>query len=145
MPVIVWVPEVLNPLAKPFCIVENCSCMPRLREYKSRVVEDVYHKSLLLYVKYECAATRGKTFSTVSADYLRRSARIQLQFPYIMTKKFGLSREFMDLVYEAMLANGMQSLTSSLWSIRYGYSCFRSKLDRGLLRRETNNLKKRLL
>jgi hypothetical protein len=58
----VWVPEVLNPLSKPRCAVDGCSSTPRLREYKARVVEDVAHKTVLLYVKYKCMVDGKRPF-----------------------------------------------------------------------------------
>jgi hypothetical protein len=96
MPVVVWVLEVLNPLSKPHCVVDGCSCTPRLREYKARVVEDVAHKTVLLYVKYQCTADGKTTFSTVHDKYLSQSALLQLHFPYLLTKKSGVSRELLD-------------------------------------------------
>ncbi|KAG6944667.1 hypothetical protein JG688_00016966 [Phytophthora aleatoria] len=40
-PIIAWVPECMNPSKTPFCIEPGCSCTPRLKEYKQRVVEEV--------------------------------------------------------------------------------------------------------
>lgn len=114
-PVVVWVPGVLNPNRKPFCINERCTCTPRVNGYLSRVVEDVYHKTTLLYVKYECSGAFGTSFSTVHPDYMRRFTRVQLQFPYVLTKKSGVSLALLDQVHDAMLSGGgMLGLMASL-------------------------------
>ncbi|ETM33370.1 hypothetical protein L914_19390 [Phytophthora nicotianae] len=53
-PILVWVPERLQPSMKPFCTISGCTCTPRVKEYKQRVVEEVDTKCHLLYVKYQC-------------------------------------------------------------------------------------------
>ncbi|KAF1791093.1 hypothetical protein GQ600_7103 [Phytophthora cactorum] len=44
----------MNPSKKTFCAEPGCSCTPRLKEYKQRVVEEVDSKCHLLYIKYQC-------------------------------------------------------------------------------------------
>ncbi|EGZ25574.1 hypothetical protein PHYSODRAFT_344979 [Phytophthora sojae] len=101
-PVVVWVPECANPTQKPYCIMPGCSCTPRVKEYKQRTVEDVDSKSHLLYIKYQCAGDHKSCFSTVTASYIQREARLLMHFPCVMTKKFGISKQLMELVHEGM-------------------------------------------
>ncbi|KAG1689455.1 hypothetical protein DVH05_002256 [Phytophthora capsici] len=111
-PILVWVPECLQPSMKPFCTLSGCTCTPRVKEYKQRVVEEMDTKCHLLYVKYQCTGAKKISFSTVSPAYLQREVRLLVHFPYILTKKFGLSKEVMELVQEGMLSP--HGLTSTL-------------------------------
>ncbi|KAE9268971.1 hypothetical protein PF001_g29432 [Phytophthora fragariae] len=101
-PVIVWVPECVNPTKKPYCIMPERSCTPRVKEYKQRTVEDVDSKCHLLYIKYQCASDSKSCFSTVTAGYIQREARLLMHFPFVMTKKFGISKSLMEMVHEGM-------------------------------------------
>ncbi|KAE9051055.1 hypothetical protein PR001_g1803 [Phytophthora rubi] len=101
-PVIVWVPECVNPTKKPYCIMPECSCTPRVKEYKQRTVEDVNSKCHLLYIKYQCASDSKSCFCTVTTRYIQREARLLMHFPFVMTMKFGISKSLMEMVYEGM-------------------------------------------
>jgi hypothetical protein len=57
---------------------------------------------------------RETTFSTVHDKHLSQSALLQLYFPYLLTKKSGVSRELLDLAHDAMLGSGLQSLAEQL-------------------------------
>ncbi|ETP02946.1 hypothetical protein F441_20040 [Phytophthora nicotianae CJ01A1] len=113
--ILVWVPERLQPSMKPFCTISGCTCTPRVKEYKQRVVEEVDTKCHLLYVKYQCTGANKIFFSTVSSAYLQREVRLLVHFPYILTKKFGLSKEVMELVQEGMLSpHGLTSTVENM-------------------------------
>ncbi|EGZ11186.1 hypothetical protein PHYSODRAFT_337932 [Phytophthora sojae] len=103
-PVIVWVPECLQASKKPFCAMPSCSCTPRLKEYKQRVVEEVDTKCHLLYTKYQCTGESTGCFSTVSPAYLQREPQLVVHFPYVLTKKYGLSKELMEMVHEGVIS-----------------------------------------
>lgn len=109
-PVVVWVPECENPSKKPYCIMPGCSCTPRIKEYKQRTVENVDSKCHLLYIKYQCTGDSKSCFSTVNSNYIQREVRLLMHFPYVMTKKFGLSKILMELVHEGMTSpHGLSS------------------------------------
>ncbi|ETL82994.1 hypothetical protein L917_16971, partial [Phytophthora nicotianae] len=44
-PTLTWAPECLTPTRKPKCIVQDCPCEPKVKEYMQRTVEDVEHKT----------------------------------------------------------------------------------------------------
>ncbi|ETO64834.1 hypothetical protein F444_17754 [Phytophthora nicotianae P1976] len=44
-PTLTWAPECLTPTRKPKCIVQECPCEPKVKEYMQRTVEDVEHKT----------------------------------------------------------------------------------------------------
>ncbi|ETL48821.1 hypothetical protein L916_01608 [Phytophthora nicotianae] len=109
-PVIVWVSECLRASNIPHCIMPGCSCSPGVKEYKQRVVEDVHTKCHLLYVKYQCTGETKGCFSTVNADYIQSEARLLMHFPFVMSKKGGFSKEFMELIHEGMMSpHGLSS------------------------------------
>ena len=66
-PITVCVPEVENMNKKSFCIEEKCCCVPKGKEYTSRIVEDNNHKTKLLFIKYSCSLS-GRVFSTIRND-----------------------------------------------------------------------------
>ncbi|ETP31117.1 hypothetical protein F442_19991 [Phytophthora nicotianae P10297] len=81
---------------KPFCTISGCTCTPRVKEYKQRVVEEVDTKCHLLYVKYQCTGANKIFFSTVSSAYLQRE-------------------EVMELVQEGMLSpHGLTSTVDNM-------------------------------
>jgi hypothetical protein len=86
-PVVVWVPECLQASRKPICPMPGCSCSPRSKEYKQRVVEEVDTKCVLIYVKYTCQGSSRSCFSTITSEYLQRDAQQLMHFPYVLTKK----------------------------------------------------------
>eukprot|EP00644_Phytophthora_capsici_P019251 jgi/Phyca11/132325/e_gw1.152.5.1 len=60
---------------------------------------------------YQCTGAKKISFSTVSPAYLQRDVRLLVRFPYILTKKVGLSKEVMELVQEGMLSpHGLTTL-----------------------------------
>ncbi|ETO76414.1 hypothetical protein F444_08181 [Phytophthora nicotianae P1976] len=114
-PILVWSSECLQPSKKPFCTISGCTYTPRVKEYKQRVVEEVDTQCHLLYVKYQCTGANKIFFSTVSSAYLQREVRLLVHFPYILTKKFGLSKEVMELVQEGMLSpHGLTSTVDNM-------------------------------
>ncbi|KAL3658509.1 hypothetical protein V7S43_016393 [Phytophthora oleae] len=90
-PVLVWVPDCLNAGQKPHCPNAECSCAPRLKEYRQRLCEDIDFRCRLLYVKYQCMGNREprSCLSTVCDAYLNREVRTMIHFPFILTKKDG--------------------------------------------------------
>ncbi|ETP54983.1 hypothetical protein F442_00415 [Phytophthora nicotianae P10297] len=40
-PTLMWAPECLTPTRKPKCIVQDCPCEPKVKEYMQRTVLDV--------------------------------------------------------------------------------------------------------
>jgi len=114
-PVVVWVPECLQASRKPICPMPGCSCSPRLKEYKQRVVEEVDTKCVLIYVKYTCQGSSRSCFSTITSEYLQRDAQLLMHFPYVLTKKFGISKPLMELVHEGMLSpHGLSSTVENI-------------------------------
>ncbi|KAE8985856.1 hypothetical protein PR003_g23027 [Phytophthora rubi] len=56
-------PGCLLPTRDAICNVEGCMGTPRVNGYLSRVVHDIEHKTVLLYVRYACTGGSGRTFS----------------------------------------------------------------------------------
>ncbi|EGZ05062.1 hypothetical protein PHYSODRAFT_348643 [Phytophthora sojae] len=92
-PVIVWVPECLQASKKPFCAMPGCSCTPRLKEYKQRVVEEVDTKCHLLYTKYQCTGESTGCFSTVTPAYLqsKRESMVDAKMLLLLQNEIGQS------------------------------------------------------
>ncbi|OWY94342.1 hypothetical protein PHMEG_00035956 [Phytophthora megakarya] len=114
-PVVVWVPECENRLQKPYCLKTGRSCSPRLKEYRQRAVKDVDTKYNLLYIKCQCTGDSKGCFSTVNATFVQRDARLLIHFPFIMTKKSGLSKDLMELVHDRMTSpHGISSAVPNI-------------------------------
>ncbi|RLN98115.1 hypothetical protein BBJ28_00017261, partial [Nothophytophthora sp. Chile5] len=96
-PVLVWVPESINPGQKPLCVSEGCFCTPRLKEYKQRVIQDVDAKVILLYVKYQCTGSDRRCFSTVTSSYVEARVETLVLFPLVLSNKTGYSKSLMEL------------------------------------------------
>jgi hypothetical protein len=103
-PTLTWAPECREPNRKPKCVVSGCSCVPRVKSYKQRIVEDVEHRTVLYYARYQCTGTSRKSFSTISDSYLASSKLLVLNFPYLLTYKTGISSDMFDIVYDGMLS-----------------------------------------
>lgn len=115
VPTFVWVPEALDLYAQPHCIVQGCKCMPTVLSYPSRAVDDVSHKTLLIYTEYQCSGDNRTAFTTVGDRYLRRSPLAKLHFPYTLAVEGGISRELMDLVHDvASIGSDLESLSQSI-------------------------------
>lgn len=54
-PVIPWVPEFMERSKKLKYVTSGCICVPALKEYCQRMVDDE-EKNILIYCKYKCAA-----------------------------------------------------------------------------------------
>ncbi|KAG7382485.1 hypothetical protein PHYPSEUDO_004820 [Phytophthora pseudosyringae] len=114
-PVVVWVPECENSSRKPYCIMPECSCTPRVKEYKQRSVEEVDSKCHLLYIEYPCTGDSKGRFSTVNSTFIQRQARLLMHFPYVMTKKFGLLKPLMTMLHEGMTSHhGLSSMVEHI-------------------------------
>ena len=90
-PYIVWVPECAVKIIH--CVIEGCSCKPKVHGYKDRFVEDIEHRTKILYIQYKCSARRkkGRSFSTLDAEWLSRCpVNIQDQLQYVLTYKYGM-------------------------------------------------------
>ena len=118
MPLLVWVPECREANWK--CPVSNCLCTPQVKGYMSREVDDIEHRTLLLFCKYRCR-TSGKMFSTLSQSYMdAQSAEVSLHFPYIMTHKFGISKKLMMVIHGGVTSRqGMKSALEGILSQRH--------------------------
>ncbi|ETI46114.1 hypothetical protein F443_09469 [Phytophthora nicotianae P1569] len=44
-PTLTWAPECLEPNRKPKCVVIGCRCVPKVKQYKQRTVEDVEQRT----------------------------------------------------------------------------------------------------
>lgn len=105
LPFVVWVPECFSNRV-PVCIDKVCTCVPSIREYKFRKVEDVEHKTCLLYIKYRCSGRSSKTFTTISNEYIQRiGALAMVQFPYVLTQQSGLSTAILDIIHDGIMAS----------------------------------------
>ncbi|KAG6945535.1 hypothetical protein JG687_00017237 [Phytophthora cactorum] len=69
-----------------------------VKAYKQRIVEDVEHRTVLYYARYQCAGASKKSFSTISDAYLASSKTLVLNFSYLLTYKTA------DVVYDGMLS-----------------------------------------
>ncbi|RLN88775.1 hypothetical protein BBJ28_00021632 [Nothophytophthora sp. Chile5] len=109
-PVLVWVPECLNREQKPYCVNPGCKCTPRIKEYRQRSCEDIDARCHLLYVKYQCGGTcePNTCFSTIGEGYVQREVRTMIHFPFVTTKKMGVSKALMEMAHDNMMsANGL--------------------------------------
>ncbi|KUF82019.1 hypothetical protein AM587_10002221 [Phytophthora nicotianae] len=107
-PLVVWVPECLNG-GKAECISPKCLCTPRVKEYVQRTVGAVDCKCELLYTRYECTST-GTCFTTASSSYLNRRVDTIVHFPFVLSVKSGISKEFMEIVHDGVMSpNGLSS------------------------------------
>lgn len=106
LPTITWVPECTTANRKPKCIVDGCPCVPKVKAYKQRIVEDVDHRTILYYARYQCSGSSRRSFSTLDDDFLSSSKTFILHFPYLLTYKTGVSEDVFDMLYdEAILPN----------------------------------------
>ncbi|ETP05972.1 hypothetical protein F441_17541, partial [Phytophthora nicotianae CJ01A1] len=101
-PLVVWVPECLNggkaECISPKCLSVDCKCE-------------------LLYTRYECTST-GTCFTTASSSYLNRRVDTIVHFPFVLSVKSGISKEFMEIVHDGVMSpNG---LSSAIRRIRNG-------------------------
>jgi hypothetical protein len=103
-PYMMWLPETNMPGGKPKCINEQCGCIPRTEERKKRVMEDLNHKTVLLYVRYECKEL-GNTFETIQENYFRENKKHALMFPYIMTGHTGLSKDVFNHIHDGIMSS----------------------------------------
>ncbi|ETM98346.1 hypothetical protein PPTG_24644, partial [Phytophthora nicotianae INRA-310] len=72
-PTLTWAPECLEPNRKPKCVVIACRCVLKVKQYKQLTVEDVEHRTVLYYARYQCTGGAKKSFSTISDAYLSSS------------------------------------------------------------------------
>ncbi len=112
LPVLVWAPEAIVPNRKPLCIKSDCICVPVLKEYKKRIVQDIDHNTVLVYCKYQCTGRERACFTTISSGYLERlDSGAAHHFPYICTHKSGVSKHIFELVFDGIMsANGLSSM-----------------------------------
>ncbi|ETK94829.1 hypothetical protein L915_02181 [Phytophthora nicotianae] len=103
-PTLTWAPECLEPNRKPKCVVIACRCVPKVKQYKQRTVEDVEQRTVLYYARYQCTGGAKKSFSTNSDVYLSSSKLFVLNFPYLLTYKTGISSDMFDILYDGMLS-----------------------------------------
>eukprot|EP00644_Phytophthora_capsici_P010012 jgi/Phyca11/130077/e_gw1.90.28.1 len=72
-------------------------------------LEAVDCKCELLYTRYECTST-GTCFTTASPSYLNRRVDTIVHFPFVLSAKSGLSKEFMEIVHDGVMSpNGLSS------------------------------------
>jgi hypothetical protein len=101
-PYFLWLPELNRPKKLPYCV--KCKCTLRVKDYKQRVVEDVNHRTNLLYVSYECTGKSKETFTTISKRYFDRNGADFLRFPYILTHKFGISKDLYEFIHDGQMS-----------------------------------------
>lgn len=112
-PVFVWVPEAVLPERRPICLAGKRIYTPRINEYCQRMVDDVGHRTVLLYCKYQ-SANGSLTFHSTSHDFLQRlDASVWLYFPYLLTHNSGIPRSLLDIVHEGIISQSglRQALT----------------------------------
>lgn len=83
--------------------------MPRLKEYRQRSCDDIDIRCRVLYVKYQYMARgdQGPGFRLCD-DYLQREMRTMIHYPFVLTKKRGVSKALMELAHDGMKsANGL--------------------------------------
>eukprot|EP00644_Phytophthora_capsici_P001372 jgi/Phyca11/105254/e_gw1.10.489.1 len=74
-------------------------------------LEAVDCKCELLYTRYECTST-GTCFTTASPSYLNRRVDTIVHFPFVLSAKSGLSKEFMEIVHDGVMSpNGLSMYT----------------------------------
>ncbi|KAL3661271.1 hypothetical protein V7S43_013879 [Phytophthora oleae] len=103
-PTIKWVPKCLEANRKPKCVVEGCRCVPKVKKYKIRTVEDISHRTVLYYARYQCTGPTTKSLSTISDAYLSSSKPFVPKFLYLLTYKTGISSDMFDIVYDSILS-----------------------------------------
>ncbi|OWZ19991.1 hypothetical protein PHMEG_0005668 [Phytophthora megakarya] len=107
-PVLVWIPEIFTKSVS--CTVAGCTCAPKVKEYKQRVIEDVDCKYDVVYVKYQCKhGGSGSTFSTLSSRYAEIHSEA-VYLPFFIGKKTGYTKQLIDHVHEGIMSpNGLAS------------------------------------
>ena len=108
IPYLIWIPEVLEAGGIPTCAFDACECIPSVKEYRQRVVEDVRHKTLLLFVRYKCNGNdfRERGFNTWDRSYLKRCGTDAiLRFPYLLTHCHGISKEMYEMVHDGIMSS----------------------------------------
>jgi hypothetical protein len=105
-PYIVWLPETHNPLRKVYCINQNCGCVPRVKEYLCKVADDLNHRSMLLYVGYQCVGMSKRSFNTITPEYFQRNPSHSLLLPYFLSYKYALSFDVFDSLHDNIMSNG---------------------------------------
>lgn len=103
------------------CVDRECLCTPSVKAYRLRRVHDVYHDTVLMYVKYQCEGVQRRCFFTVSAEYMETAgAGMDLLFPYALTAKEGMSRALMDLAHVGtMPPSGLSSVLHNIQRKRH--------------------------
>ncbi|OWZ09283.1 LOW QUALITY PROTEIN: hypothetical protein PHMEG_00018033 [Phytophthora megakarya] len=112
-PVVLWVPECLEPGQKPRCIVSGCICTPRVKEYNHELNIDA--KVNLLYVKHQCLSSNGCCFSTISPAYLHTSPETPPFSPYVTCHKTGYTKDLMEMVQDGVTSpSGLARVIESI-------------------------------
>ena len=114
---LLWLPETNIPGGKPICISSACGCVPRIKEYKCREVEDMNHKTLLLFVKYECNGVEKKSFTTIDDEYFKVNKKDALVFPYILSGQSGISKDTFNLIHDGVMSARGKAYMITLYRI----------------------------
>ena len=107
-PYVVWLPETHNISHRVFCINPGCKCTPSVKGYHFRIVEDLNHRTVLLYMSYLCNDSR-RSFNTVTPEYFKRNPTHALLMPYYLSHKHGISMDVFDSLHESMMGRGKLS------------------------------------
>ncbi|POM69021.1 Hypothetical protein PHPALM_14739 [Phytophthora palmivora] len=74
-------------------------CMPAVKEYTHRIVEDIEHKTVLYFARYVYTGiSKGTTFSTIDDDYICSTKTTFLDFSYLLTYESGISKDMFHIV-----------------------------------------------
>ena len=124
-PYLCWVPEVMSKRDKnrPFCIKNNCSCLPSPYGYLSRSVQDIDHVTVIMFIEYQCNDKKNKNktiFNTVSKEFIRKmEPELAEFFPYYISKRSGASLKLLQLVHEGIMQpKGLAPVIKSIEGFR---------------------------
>ncbi|KAI9347418.1 hypothetical protein DFJ73DRAFT_761093 [Zopfochytrium polystomum] len=137
-PTYVWNIEATFSNGAIVCIRTGCSCVPRFVKIRWRLVNDIKHRTYLIYRQYRCSMWKKSTraeldpeedakgsgyFSTIDERFFELlDDEKRGRFPYILTFKGGVSVE----LYERFVARcfytaiGLKSSLKEILSIRSG-------------------------
>ncbi|ETI36110.1 hypothetical protein L914_17049 [Phytophthora nicotianae] len=113
-PTLTWAPECLTPTRKPKCIVQECPCEPKVKEYMQRTVEDVEHKTYcimqeLFDIIFDSMLTTKGIAGAVSNINRRRQKRY-----YRLLASAGVAVEIRRVV-EAAYAPPLPPTEEQIW------------------------------